>query len=69
MKRIVYLLVLVFLICVSCELETQEETPVVETNTVSFVTNTDSAIDDLVVEEGKIARAPKEPVNEGYEFC
>ena len=67
MKRIVYLFVLILLLCVGCEVETVEE-PVVKTYTVSFVTNTDSVMSDLTVEEGKSARAPEEPVNEGYVF-
>ena len=68
MKRIVYLLILVLLLFISCEVESQEESPSVKTYTVSFVTNTDSVMGDLTVEEGKTAKAPQDPVNEGYVF-
>lgn len=68
MKRIVFLLVLVLLLCISCEVETPEESAPVNTYTVSFVTNSDTVIADLIVEEGKKAKAPATPENEGYEF-
>ena len=68
MKRIVYLLVLILLICVSCEVESKEENNSVKTYTVSFITNADFVMGDITVEEGEKANAPEEPVNEGYVF-
>ena len=70
MKKFALLFVAVLLICAACAVPTEEkpEETKVTTYVVRFVTNTDAAIGDVTVEEGKRVQSPATPENEGYKF-